>query len=358
MTKRKWLVGAIGLCALIGARIVAAADDWEKIVAAANKEGEISISASSSELLRQVLTTFSQDYPGIKVSYQSGALRDFWVKVDKEREVGQYLWDVRVGGVDASTYKAKDRGLLDPIPPLLVLPEVADSGRWLGGLNSMYGDKEKKHVLVFAAYQFGFSVDRDVVPEKDLKSTQDLLDPRWKGKIVLQDPSRGGAGNEAVASFILKHGEGFARDFLTKQDVVISDNKRQMAEWVVRKRYPIAVGLGSEDTIAQFQKEGLGKNVKVVRGGDVLGGEALIVMNKAPHPNATKVFVNWLLSQKTQAKLGEVAQMNSRRLDVKPGNPDLAVDPKRIGSYFQMSGEGSLEAKLKAQQLGKELINK
>jgi ABC-type Fe3+ transport system substrate-binding protein len=335
-----------------------AADDWDKVVAAAKKEGEITVSASSSELLRQVLMTFSQDYPGIKVSYQSGPLRDFWVKVEKEREVGQHLWDVRVGGVDASTYKAKDRGWLDPIQPLLLLPEVKDDRKWMGGISSMFGDKERKHVLVFAAYQFGFSADRDVIPEKDLKGSQDLLDPRWKGKIVMQDPSRGGAGNEALAAFILKHGEQFARDLLTKQAVVISDNKRQMAEWVVRKRYPIAIGLGSEDTIAQFQKEGLGKNVKIVHGGDVLGGEALIVLNKAPHPNATKVFVNWLLSQKTQDQLGKVAQLNSRRLDVKPGNAELAVDAKRIASYYQMSGEASLDVKLKAQQLGKELVGK
>lgn len=357
MTTMKAFATAVVL-SLFASMAAYAADDWDKVVAAAKKEGEISISASSSELLRKVLTTFGEDYPGIKVSYQSGALRDYWVKVEKERDAGQYLWDVRVGGLDASTYKAKDRGWLDPIPPLLALPEVTDDSKWMGGLSSMYGDKEKKFVPVFSAYQFGFSVDRDVIPEKDLKTAQDLIKPAFKGKMSLQDPSRGGAGNEAIGAFIVKYGEPFARDLLTKQAPVISDNKRQMAEWIVRKRYPIAIGLGSDDTIAQFQKEGLGKNVKVVSGGDILSGDAVLVMNKAPHPNATKVFVNWLLSQKTQAKLAEVAQMNSRRLDVKPGNPELAVDTKRIGHYVQMSGESNLEAKVKAQQLGKELIGK
>lgn len=353
--KRNLFVVMFGVLAFAACGIVRA-DDWAKTLAAAKKEGAISISASSSELLRQVLITFGQEYPQIKVAYQSGNLRDFWARVDKEREVGQYLWDVRVGGLDASTYQAKNHGLLQPVRALLALPEVADDGKWLGGIASLFGDKEKKYVLVFSSYQFGFSVDRDAVPEQDLKTAQDLLDPRWKGKIVLQDPRRGGAGNEAMAAFILKYGEQFARDLLTKQDVVISDNKRQMAEWVVRKRYPIAIGLGSEDTIAQFQKQGLGKNVRVLSGGDVLGGDAVIVLNKAPHPNATKVFVNWLLSQKVQAQLGEVAEMNSRRVDVKPGNPSLAVDPARIDRYLMMPAESSLQAKLKAQELGKELI--
>ncbi len=334
----------------------ATADEWQKIVAAAKQEGSVSVSASSSELLRQVLLTFEQDYPGIKIAYHSGNLRDFWARVDKEREVGQYLWDLRVGGVDASTYQAKDRGLLDPIPPLLALPEVIDDAKWLGGVQSLYGDKEKKYVLLFSGYQFGFSVDRDVIPEKDFKDAQDLLNPRWKGKIVLQDPRRGGSGNEAIAAFIIKYGEQFVHDLMVKQEVVISDNKRQMAEWVVRKRYPIAIGLGSDDTIAQFQNQGLGKNVKTVSGGDVLGGDAVIVLNKAPHPNATKVFINWLLTQKVQAQLGEVAQMNSRRIDVKPGNPELALNRNRINNYLKMPGEESLQAKLKAQELSKQLI--
>jgi len=351
------LFSVLGLCVLAWA-VTAAAQDWDKTVAAAKKEGAISISASSSELLRQVLITFEKDYPEIKVSYQSGNLRDFWAKMEKEREVGQYLWDARVGGVDASTYQAKEKGLLDPLPPLLAVPEVVDDSKWVGGLRSLFGDKEKKHVLIFSGYQVGFAVDRDAVPEKDFKSAQDLLNPRWKGKIVMQDPRRGGSGNEAVAAFIIKYGEQFAHDLLVKQEVVISDNKRQMAEWLVRKRYPIAVGLGSDDTIAQFQQQGLGKNVKSVPigDGDTLGGDTVIVINKAPHPNATKVFVNWLLSQKVQVQLGQVAQMNSRRTDVKPGNPELALNPKRIGNYLQMPGEESLQAKLKAQQLGKQLI--
>ena len=116
--------------------------EWEKTLAAAQREGSVVVSALSGELLRQVLLSFEQDYPGIKVKYQSGNLRDLWPVVYREREMGQYLWDVRVGGVDASTYQAKDKGLLDPILPALMLPEVVDDSKWLGGLRSLFGDSE------------------------------------------------------------------------------------------------------------------------------------------------------------------------------------------------------------------------
>jgi iron(III) transport system substrate-binding protein len=240
---------------------------------------------------------------------------------------------------------------------LMSLPEVVDNSKWIGGIDSLFGDKEKKYVLHFASSLLGsVLIDRDVISEKEFGSTKDLLDPRWKGKIVMQDPRSGGSGNAAFATFIVKYGEQFARDLLSKQDVVISDNKRQMAEWVVRKRYPIAIGMGSDDTIAQFQQQGLGKNVKGVSGDDAVGGDAVILINRAPHPNATKVYVNWLLSKKTQARLAEVAKLNSRRNDVKAGNPELALDPKRIGQYVETSNEELLEPKIKAQQIGKELI--
>lgn len=348
---------AVGLFACLVLGPAAGAADWKQTVAAAKKEGKVVVSASSSELLRQVLTTFEQDYPDIKLEYHSMNGRTLRARVEKEREIGQYLWDLRIGGTDAATYKWKSTGLLDPIRPLLALPEVADNGKWIGGIDSLFGDVEKKYVLHFTSSFFGgVVVDRDVVPEKDFKTAKDLLDPRWKGKIVMQDPRGGGSGNQALAAFIMKYGDQFARDLLSKQDVVISDSKRQMAEWVVRKRYPIAIGMGSDDTIAQFQKQGLGKNVKTVSRDDAIGGDAVILLNRAPHPNAAKVYVNWLLSKKTQEKLARVAALNSRRTDVKPGNPEMAPDRKRIAQYLPMSYEQAVEAKLKSQKVGKELI--
>jgi iron(III) transport system substrate-binding protein len=333
-----------------------AADTWEQTLAAARKEGSVVVSASSSELMRKVFTSFEQDYPGIKVEYHAGNLRDFRLRVDKERELGQYLWDVRIGGTDASTYQWKDKGVLDPIRPLMALPDIVNDATWIGGIDSLFGDKEKRYVLHFTSYNFGGPlVDRDVVSEKDFNSAKDLIDPRWKGKIVMQDPRSGGAGNAALAAYIGKYGEQFARDLLSKQDIVISDNKRQMAEWLVRKRYPIVIGMGSDDTIAQFQQQGLGKNVKNVLV-DAAADDGIILFNKAPHPNAAKVYLNWLLSKKTQAKLAELASLNSRRIDVKPGNPALALDPKRIDQYLQTSNEDVQHLKFKAQQIAKEFV--
>ncbi len=361
MTTRLMLFGLVLVSNLVfvGNRALAAVtpEEWAKIVATAKKEGAVVVSATSSEVMRQVLVTFEKDYPDIKLEYHSMAGRDFRARAEKERTVGQYLWDLRIGGTDASTYQWKSKHVLDPIRPLMLLPEVADNKKWIGGISSLFGDKERKYVLHFTTSLFGgVVVDRDVIPEQALRTAYDLIDPRWKGKIVMQDPRSGGSGNQALAAFIMKYGEPFGRALMAKQNLVISDNKRQMAEWVVRKRYPIAIGMGSDDTIAQFQKQGLGLNLTTVSGDDAIGGDTVVLMNRAPHPNAAKVYVNWLLSQKTQEKLAQQGQLNSRRTDVKPGDPALAPDPKRLNQYLPMSNEEAVEAKQIAQKLGKEFI--
>jgi ABC-type Fe3+ transport system substrate-binding protein len=152
----------------------------------------------------------------------------------------------------------------------------------------------------------------------------------------------------------VQYGEPFVRDLLTQQQVVIMDNKRQMAELVIRKRYPIAVGMGT-DTLPQFQQQGLGKNVHVVPGDDI-SGDVVMLLNKAPNPNAAKVYVNWLLGQKTQRRLAEVAELNSLRVDVKPGSPESALDLRRIERYLDVSDEEYVDARLKVRQLTKELL--
>ncbi len=308
---------------------------WDDLVAAARQERKISVSGPASPLWRDALTAFQKDYPDISVEYNGGDSRDFWPKIDQERKAGQYLTDLRIGGPDPQVFDAMSRGVLDPVEPLLILPEVIDESKWLGGWQAFYADKSKQYLPGFLAdVSHPLYVNRDLVPTSKLNTERDLLDPSFKGKIVLQDP-RGGAGLGFLTTFLKVDGEDFVRQLLAQQPIISSDN-RQIAEWLVRGNYPAAIGLRNYDLLV-FQQEGLGKNVLPAEGVKAeplsIGSGGIQLLNKAPHPKATQLFMNWLLSAKVQESLTKAVQQDSRRTDVPPGAPDELPDPKKMDQY-------------------------
>jgi iron(III) transport system substrate-binding protein len=332
--------------------------EWERAVAGARQEGKVVVSGPPGPLWREVFVGIERDYPGLVLDYNGANSRDFWPRLFQERQAGQYLWDLRVGGPDPQVYQARDEGMLAPVRPILLLPEVADEGKWLGGLDGMFADKENRYLPGFHAYaRTTILVNRDLIPETELRSQRDLLDPRYKGRIVLQDP-RGGAGLGTLSVLLAGNGEDYVRDLLSKQDVVVTGDNRQQAEWVVRGRYPIAIGLGNDQLII-FEQEGLKFNVKKLEEGPRglnIGFGAIQLLERAPHPNAAKVFINWLLTQRIQTELSKRVELNSRRLDVAPVAPDEVPDSQRLHEYIPHQEEELLPTRHRAQQLATDLL--
>lgn len=333
-------------------------DEWEQTVAAARQEGKLVLTGPPGEVWRRALMTFEEDFPQIQVEYTGANSRDFWPRVFRERELGQYLWDLRVGGPDPHVYEARDEGILDPVRPLLLLPEVAEENKWSGGFNGLFVDKEHNYIAGFLAYASApVFVNRDVVPETEFRSDQDLLDPQWKGKIVLQDP-RGGAGLGSMTVLLAVYGEQFVEDLLSKQDVVVTSDGRQQAEWVIRGRYPIGIGV-LPDQLLYLKQQGLAFNVQRLREGSAglsVGFGGIQLLNRSPHPNAAKVYINWLLSQKAQENLAQTLGLNSRRLDVEARNPEVMLDPDRIENYVPHQYENFLPLRRRTAELAAQFL--
>ncbi|WP_245247207.1 MULTISPECIES: extracellular solute-binding protein [unclassified Paenibacillus] len=324
--------------------------EWKQTVEAAKVEKKLVISIPSSEEWRKILMTFQEDYPDIKLDITTGNSRDFWPRITQERKVGQYLWDFRIGGADSSVWQAKKEGMLEPIRPMLILPEVLDGSKWLGGMDGIFSDNERKYVVAFLGNKsYPAFVNRDVIPESELITVKGLTDPKWKGKIVMSDP-RGGAGQVNLAFLLKVYGEDFVKQLMFNQNIVITKDLRQLSEWVIRQTYPVGFGLRNFDLIP-FIDQGLGKNIKplAVEEGAVAispGSGGIQYLNNAPHPNASKVFINWLLSAKVQERLAVGTKWNSRRLDVKYGDPDAVIKPEELSKTIypqDESGESYLQ---------------
>jgi ABC-type Fe3+ transport system substrate-binding protein len=98
-------------------------------------------------------------------------------------------------------------------------------------------------------------VNRDFIKEPDLKSSAQLTDQKFKGKIVILTPT-GGATQQSLGHMAFMYGENFIRELLSKQEVIVTDDNRQQVEWLVRGKYPISIGF-DRTLVVPFQKQGL-----------------------------------------------------------------------------------------------------
>jgi ABC-type Fe3+ transport system substrate-binding protein len=324
----KWALVAV---VLFAAELAHAADapkwqqEWEQTLAAAKKEGEISF--YGSEGYEKIFELFQKRYPEIKV--KSNTTRrgsEHGQAVMTERRAGQYLVDLFINGVVTPNTVFYKANILEPIRPQLLLPEVVDESKWWGGKHH-YADPEGKYIFVFQGSVHGGenAYNTKLVNPKDFKSYWDFVDPKWKGKIVAYDVSRVSTVAHSLR-FLFNHpdlGPDFIRRFFGDMDITYSRDERQMVDWLAAGKFPVAFFVSDiEDAAKQglpvkFFEPGQFKEGAFV--GPSQGGVNLFI--NAPHPNAAKVAINWLLSregqdayQKVYAQLHDVRQ--SMREDI------------------------------------------
>jgi len=276
--------------------------------------------------------------------------------VIKEREVGKYLWDLKIGGADAPSYSLKAQGQMAPIRPLLFLPEVVDDSKWLGGLDGLFLDKEKSYFLTFAAYS-SENIYYNTKYVTEAPTVAGLVDAKWKGKISLADP-RGGASLVTLGIMAMVQGDDYVRRLMSKQEMVVTKEPRQQMDWMAYGRYPIAFGVPTA-SLVEYTKRGVDMEVyQPVRGLEVwsagIGGMQL--PSRAPHPNAGKLLINWLLTREVQEKIMPEIQLNSRRLDVAPAAPQRAIDPATYASYVSSQSEELQPYQARALELARTLL--
>ena len=304
--------------------------EWEKTLQAAKKEGQVAIYFYR---YGRLLDAFQKEYPEIKVVSVTGRGSQLTTRIIAERRADKYLADLYSGGANGAfnvLYKAK---ALDPLKPLLLLPEVADESKWFGG-EHRYADPDGKYIYAYLANPSDaqLSYNAKLVEPKTFNSHWDLLHPKWRGKIVSLDPRDTGLG--ATMQFLYYHpeiGPEFIRKFFGGMDITFSKNFPQMTDWLAKEKFAICMGckdsqkannqgLPVDDFDTGGWKEG---------GSFSTGGGSLSLLNRAPHPNAAKVFVNWFLSPRGQKALQQLGDPhdppNSRRIDISkdevpPGN--------------------------------------
>jgi len=319
---------------------------WEQTIEAAKKEGRLNfyVGRYGSEPL---LNEFRKEFPWMKLVTVNGAGNSLGTRIIAEIRAGHVVADLFSGGANTNYEVLYEGKALDSFKSTLILPEVLDETKWFEGRHR-YTDPEQRYIFVYVANpsSSGFYYNTTLVNPKEFKSYWDLVNPKWKGKYVSQDPLSTGLG--ASLQFYYYHPE-LGADYIKKlfgdMQPVFGRDRRQITDWLAQGRYALCVGCRDTN---RAKNQGLPvdelDNVDWKEGVQLTsGGGSMSVIKGGPNPNAAKVFINWFLSRRGQLALqkyndlyGEDAP-NSRRIDIPK---DMLVPVMRLKSgtkYFDVS---------------------
>ncbi len=380
-----FLLAGLLVLAMVG---LSGADTWDETLAAAKKEGKLVVvlGGAASRNYRPVFKFFEDKF-GIRTVVSTGSGRGQANRLLAERGARRYEVDIIMTGGTTGNQRHVPNGVPDPIGPELFLPEVVDKSLWYQGKH-YYSDPEEKYIFSFSGgadltpVAMRFNTDKLPIEEaKKIDSVWTFLDKkRFTGQIVALPPTIAGAGGTYFTVQVHPDlGEKYLRRFFDPElDVKFIQDYRQVADGVARGKYTMAifVGSGGRD-IDRLGKQGL----PVANFGQIIGkpvkerptlqgtgsSNSIMVVNRRPHPNATRLFLNWLLSKEGQTVIhtkSARAADQSFRIDVTEMDKVIPAEMRRPGvEYLTLAHDTEIQKKrvwaLKnAEKLYKQLRNK
>jgi len=351
-SKPKWLTLSFAcllgwVSTVIGAEQPKWQAEWQRVIEAAKKEGQLSLYGGQEITHPEIIAAFNKEFPFIKITSASGRAADMMTRIVAERRAEKYLADITASGPNGPRMLYLNK-ILDPITPGFILPEVIDASKWYGGKH-WYADPENKYLFMFEGtiVSTGLSYNTKLVQADEIKSYWDLLQPKWKGKLLAQDPRSAAL---ATPVLILYHRAGLGPDFLrrfyTETEITLFRDRRQGTNWLATGKFPLCHLCREIDKAVQ---QGLPVDDlppdKLKEGGTIGGGGSSVIalINRAPHPNAAKLFINWYLSRPGQItwqhvmNVKEVEASDSMRIDIP--KDDVLPDGKRVaGKQYDVIG--------------------
>ena len=327
-------------------------EDWDKILTNAKKEGEVVIYQGSSGVRPKMANEFFKKF-GIKVNALSGRPAELLERMSREERAGMPVVDLIITG-NENSIELKSRDLISPLDTALMLPEVLDPNKWFGGFPWL----EPRYVIqYFWQINNGIWRNTKLVGDSEVKEYSDLLRPQYKKNIIFDDPTTMGGGSLWFSLHYPVLGDNYMKA-LASQELIILRDRRLQAEWLAREKHPILLA-GSLGELLPFKEAGAPiEAVKTKEAGYTGGGSSCLVMAKrSPHPNATRLLLNWFLSKEGQTLWTKETLLPSRRLDVPAEHLNALTVPK-VGERYLLDTPVTLARTAEYIKLAKQLFIK
>jgi iron(III) transport system substrate-binding protein len=335
---------------------------WEKVVQAAKKEGQVTVYVHSTYTPALESGAFQKAFPEIKLVSVSGVELQLERRFMAERRAGKNLADVFMVGVLRS-YDFYQGKLLEPIKAALILPEVLDESKWWQRTHH-YADPEKKYLFRYVgSAQLGqIYYNTRLVNPNELNSFWEFVSPKWKGKIEARDIRTPGTGGSAIRLFYYNTevGPEFVKKLFSETDMTIFRDRRQGLDWLATGKFAICFWC---EGVEKGKQQGLPvESFGLMKEGAALsaGQGFLTLINQAPHPNAARVFVNWFLSREGQVNFqralaqAEEGSPDSLRTDIP--KDDVLPKSRRIDGVKYLDTDNQRDAMKPVMKLVEETL--
>jgi iron(III) transport system substrate-binding protein len=319
-----------GLCALLVPVVALAAPpagypaDYQKIIDAAKKEGKLVIYATTdTKAAEPIVKDFESLYPGIKVEYNDLNSTELYNRFIGEAAAGGGTGDVTW----SSSMDLQVKLVLDGHALTYKSPEAKHLPGWADWKDQAYGTTYEPISIVYNKRL----LKENEIPKSHADLARALANPKLSGKIVTYDPERSGVGFSYLTQD-LKNNKGFwdMAKALGNAKVKVYTSTGAMMEKVSSGEALMGYNIIGSYAFLKSKKD---PSIGFLYPSDytVVMSRVMFISKHAAHPNAAKLWLDYLLSARGQQIVSDKADLFAIRSDIK-GDTTMAKLSKQLGA--------------------------
>lgn len=326
------LTAAGALAGRADAVLAATNPQWQRLIDAAQREGQLSLYTLVGDPFVEMAKTFGKKY-GIEVEITQGRISDLSTKMLAEREAGKYTVDALYQTWSVMNETLLPARALAPVKPAIVSPDALNRTKWVDG-QIKFLDKGKTYLPVIGrlpALIFAYNTQL-LDPRNEPKTLEQLLE--FKGKIQLS--MLGASGDDYLQWMYWGGHQKFLKALGALKPPMVADLTAGFRS-LARGDFTILMG-GTQVRIDPLVRQGLPLKAvgflpreRPTVGMVTYNAATPALVTRAPHPNAAKLFVNWMLGREGGTLAAKAGGNESLRKDV-PKDRTVLLPYDRIDS--------------------------
>ena len=284
------IIGAIAMLALTtGPSSAAENAGKDELVTNAGKEGKIVIYNAGTQPIALLLAKRFEEKYGIEVDVLKARSSEIRERIRSEQAAGRSVGDLTITAASTGGQQ-RQAGVFRKTG------DLSNAGRLVAPF------KRDDYLVPLMVSRQGLLINTAMVkPEDEPKSWNDLLDPKWQGKLLSEDPRSSGGGHQVHAVLYNTFGRAFA-ERIAAQKLVLTTDSTVNQRRVGRGEMPMVMTFSVQDIL---NLRGMPVKIAIPKEGAPYIGMVVAALKDAPHPNASRLFLDFVLSEPAQAIIAQ-----------------------------------------------------